>query len=516
MPDFNTTYRNAYGFQTPAIDLGNVLRDNEPQRDLPVRIPLAMMNRHGLIAGSTGTGKTRTLQLLAEGLSANGVPVFLADVKGDLAGMVKPGVENEKIKARMGSVGRTFTPQAFPVEFFSLTGKHGAQIRATVSSFGPLLLAKVLDLTDTQQSVLSMVFKYCDDRRLPLLDFADLKEVLNYLADAGKSELKDYGGMSPATVGVLVRKMVELEQQGAQNFFGEPELDIHDLMRTVDGRGIVNILSLSDVQDKPRLFSTFLMWLLGQFYFRMPEVGDADKPKLVFFFDEAHLLFEDSSSALVEHIEQVARLIRSKGIGVFFITQTPKDVDEDVLSQLGNRVQHAVRVFTPSDAKNLKATASTFPTSEFFAVDKVLPSLGIGVALVTVLDPKGVPTPVASAQILAPSSSMASIDDGDYAATIARSAIASKYAQAIDRESAHEILQRKIADSVEEMGASKVRIREPQPLEPPRSRGSQRAQPKSVVEEVLGSRMAQNVARQATRTITQQVMRGIFGMLKGK
>ncbi|MGZ8797954.1 MAG: helicase HerA-like domain-containing protein [Thermoanaerobaculia bacterium] len=520
MSDFNETYRNAFGFQAPAIDIGNVIRDNQPQGDLPVRIPLAMMNRHGLIAGSTGTGKTRTLQLLAEGLSANAVPVFLADVKGDLAGMVKPGVENEKIKARMGSVGRTFTPQAFPVEFFSLTGRHGAQIRANVSSFGPLLLAKVLDLTDTQQSVLSMVFKYCDDRRLPLLDFADLKEVLNYLAGPGKAELKDYGGMSPATVGVLVRKMVELEQQGAENFFGEPELDIHDLMRTVDGRGAVNILSLADVQDRPRLFSTFLMWLLGQFYFKMPEVGDADKPKVVFFFDEAHLLFEDSSSALVEHIEQVARLIRSKGIGVFFITQTPKDVDEDVLAQLGNRVQHAVRVFTPSDAKNLKATASTFPPSEFFAVDKVLPSLGTGIALVSVLDPKGVPTPVAAAQILAPASSMSTIDEGDYAATIARSAIASKYAQPIDRESAHEILQKKIADSVEvvEVPRGNGRIREPRPLEPPRSqsRGGRRSQPRSVIEEVLGSRMAQNVARQATRTVTQQVMRGIFGMLKGK
>jgi len=303
MPDFNTTYKNAFGFQNPGIDIGFVLRDNEVQRELPVRIPLAMMNRHGLIAGSTGTGKTRTLQLLAEGLSKNGVPVFLADVKGDLAGLAKPGVENEKIKARVAASGRTFTPQAFPVEFFSLTGNHGAQIRATVSSFGPVLLAKVLDLTETQQSVLSMVFKYCDDRQMPLLDFADLKEVLNYLAGPGKDELKDYGGMSPATVGVLVRKMVELEQQGAANFFGEPELDIHDLLRNVGDQGVVNILELSDVQDKPRLFSTFLMWLLGQFYYRMPEIGDADKPKLVFFFDEAHLLFDDSSSALVEQPE---------------------------------------------------------------------------------------------------------------------------------------------------------------------------------------------------------------------
>ncbi|MGZ4779431.1 MAG: helicase HerA-like domain-containing protein, partial [Thermoanaerobaculia bacterium] len=505
---FNTTYRNAYGFQNAAIDIGHVLRDNEAQRDLPVRIPLAMMNRHGLIAGSTGTGKTRTLQLLAEGLSKNGVPVFLADVKGDLAGMVKPGVENDKIKARLASVGGTFTPQAFPVEFFSLTGNHGAQIRATVSSFGPVLLAKVLDLTETQQSVLAMVFKYCDDRQMPLLDFPDLKEVLNYLAKEGKEELKDYGGMSPATVGVLVRKMVELEQQGAANFFGEPELDINDLLRSVGGQGIVNILSLSDVQDKPRLFSTFLMWLLGQFYFKMPEVGDPDKPKLVFFFDEAHLLFENSSKALVEHIEQVARLIRSKGIGVFFITQTPKDVDEDVLSQLGNRIQHAVRVFTPSDAKNLKATASTFPPSTFFAVDKVLPSLGIGEALVTVLDPRGVPTPVASAQILPPSSSMAAIDEAAYQQAKSNSQIASKYARALDRESAHEILQRKIAQSVEDVP--------PAPATRGGGRAAAPAPPKGVLQEVLNSRMGKNVANQVARTVTQQVMRGIFGMLKGK
>jgi len=506
MPDFNTTYRNAYGFQNAAIEIGHVLRDSEAQRDLPVRIPLAMMNRHGLIAGSTGTGKTRTLQLLAEGLSSNGVPVFLADVKGDLAGMVKPGVENDKIKARLASVGRAFTPQAFPVEFFSLTGNHGAQIRATVSSFGPVLLGKVLSLTETQQSVLAMVFKYCDDRRLPLLDFADLKEVLNYLAGAGKEELKDYGGMAAATVGVLVRKMVELEQQGAANFFGEPELDIHDLLRAVDNRGIVNILSLSDVEDKPRLFSTFLMWLLGQFYYRMPEVGDADKPKLVFFFDEAHLLFEDSSSALVDHIEQVARLIRSKGIGVFFITQTPKDVDEDVLSQLGNRIQHAVRVFTLKDAKNLKATASTFPPSEFFAVDKVLPSLGIGEALVTVLDPRGVPTPVASTQILPPASLMTAIAENEYAQAIAPSSLASKYAHAIDRESAHEILQKKISHSVEDV----------QPAQRSSGRAAAPAPPKGMLEEVLNSRIGKNVANQVARSVTQQVMRGIFGMLKGK
>ena len=524
MTDFDETFRSAYSFGGPAIELGHVLRDGAPQAALPVRIPLAMMNRHGLIAGSTGTGKTRTLQRVAEQLSQHGVPVFLADVKGDLAGMARAGTSNERIEARVKSVGATFQPANFPTEFFSLTGTHGTQLRATVSSFGPVLLGKVLDLTEAQQSVLAMVFKYADDRALPLLDFDDLRGVLQYLGNEGKAELKAYGGMSTATVGVLVRKMVELEQQGAAKFFGEPELEIADLMRVAsDGRGTVNILSLSDVQDKPRLYSTFLMWLLGQFYYRMPEVGDADKPKLVFFFDEAHLLFDDASSALVEHIEQVARLIRSKGIGVFFITQTPKDVAEDVLAQLGNRVQHAFRVFTPKDAKNLRATASTFPSSEFVDVEKSLTTLGIGEALVTVLDPRGVPTPVATVQLLPPSSSMGTLDESGYAQCIAASPVAGKYANPIDRDSAHEILQRKLAESAEaEERAESGRVSfgppvsfgTPRNVEPPRSRSTSSRggrQRMSTVE-----KMANQAVRQATRTVTQQVMRGIFGLLKGK
>jgi DNA helicase HerA-like ATPase len=518
---FDETYKSAYGFTDPGIDVGHVLREGSPTADLPIRIPLRMMNRHGMIAGSTGTGKTRTLQLLAEGLSRAGVPVFLADVKGDLAGMALPGEASERLVKRAASVGRTHAPEAFPVEFFSLTGTRGTQVRATVSSFGPVLLGKVLDLTEVQQSVLAMVFKYCDDRRMPLLDFDDLRDVLNYLTTEGKTDLKTYGGMSAATVGVLVRKMVELEQQGAARFFGEPELDIQDLLRSVSGKGVVNILSLADVQDKPRLYSTFLMWLLGQFYYRMPEMGDADKPKLVFFFDEAHQLFEDASSALVQHIEQVARLIRSKGIGVFFITQTPKDVDEDVLAQLGNRVQHAIRAFTPKDAKNIKATASTFPESEFVDVPKALTTLGIGEALVTVLDPKGIPTVVAAAQILAPSSAMSAIDDAQFARVVAGSSMAQKYATPINRESAHEILQKKLEESAtaeaEEAEAKKEsddfawRTQE-RPGAAPRRRTAAAPRPRQSAVE----RTVQNVARQATRTVTQQIVRGIFGMLKGR
>lgn len=502
MSNFEEILRNSYGFDSPSIEIGHAMREGALHPDLPVKIPIRMMNRHGLIAGSTGTGKTRTLQLLAEGLSRAGVPTFIADIKGDVAGMAKPGVSKGLITERMNALGRTFQPEAFPLEFFSLTGKRGTQLRATVSSFGPVLLGKVLDLTQTQQSVLAMVFKYCDDRKMPLLDFKDLRDVLNFLGNEGKGELKNYGGMSSATVGVLIRKTVELEQQGADRFFGEPELDINDLMRVdASGRGIVNVLSLADIQDRPRLYSTFLMWLLGQFYFDLPEVGDLDKPKLVFFFDEAHLLFDDASSALVEHIEQVARLIRSKGIGVFFITQTPKDVDEDVLAQLGNRIQHAVRAFTPTDAKNLKATASTFPKSEHYDVSKTLTSLGIGEALVTVLNPKGIPTDVAVAQIVPPSASMGTLDDAEFAAIHAASQVRARYETPVDRESAHEILKKKLDDAEQE-----VEVEEP--ARPSRASTNRRRQ-KTMTEKVLGS----SVARQATRTVVQQVVRGIFGML---
>jgi uncharacterized protein len=519
MTSFDDTFKTAYGFDAPSIEIGHVLRDGKPAGELPVRVPLRMLNRHGMIAGSTGAGKTRTLQLFAESLSRAGVPVFLADVKGDLAGMCLAGAANSELQSRAASVGRTHAPEAFPVEFFSLTGKRGTQLRATVSSFGPILLGKVLDLTDVQQSVLAMVFKYADDRRMPLLDFDDLRSVLTYLSTDGKDELKEYGGMSSATVGVLVRKMVELEQQGAAKFFGEPELEIDDLLRTVDGKGVVNILSLADVQDKPRLYSTFLMWLLGQFYYRMPEVGDPDKPKLVFFFDEAHQLFADASSALVEHIEQVARLIRSKGIGVFFITQTPKDIDEDVLAQLGNRVQHAIRAYTPKDAKNVKATASTFPESDHVDVQKSLTSLGIGEALVTVLDPKGIPTAVAVTQVLAPCSFMSSIDDAQYQRVIAASALAAKYATAVNRESAHEMLQKKMDRSAEAE-------EEPEYLEaggeeeedfswrktkkaPARRRTSQARPRQSMAEKVVN-----RAVDRAAKEVVRGAQRGLMGVLK--
>jgi DNA helicase HerA-like ATPase len=526
---FDDTYKASYGFTEPSIEIGHVLREGSATGDLPVRVPLRMMNRHGMIAGSTGTGKTRTLQLFAESLSRAGVPVFLADVKGDLAGMCTAAAPSDRLTQRAAGVGRTFTPEAFPVEFFSLTGNKGIQVRASVTSFGPVLLGKILDLTDVQQSVLAMVFKYCDDRKMPLLDFEDLRTVLTYLSSDGKDDLKQYGGMSGATVGVLVRKMVELEQQGAAKFFGEPELDINDLLRRdANGRGVVNILSLADVQDKPRLYSTFLMWLLGQFYYKMPEVGDADKPKLVFFFDEAHQLFDDASSALVEHIEQVARLIRSKGIGVFFITQTPKDVDEDVLAQLGNRVQHAIRAFTAKDAKNIKATATTFPESEYVDIPKTLTTLGIGEALVTVLDPKGVPTAVATTQILAPCSSMSAIDDATYQRVIAASSLAPKYANATDRESAHEIIQKKYDaanQAHEEEAAAQQKPADDSGFQkesddfdwrggrkkPAAAKRAPARERQTAVE-----RTVQTVGRQVARSVVHEGARFLMGILRGR
>src|SRR5678810_883806 len=426
-----------------AVTLGAIVHDGEADPEPIVSIPIAMMNRHGLIAGATGTGKTRTLQLIAEQLSAAGVPVFVADIKGDLSGLVAPGDSNDRITARAKETGYEWKASGFPVEFLSLNGKHGAQLRATVSSFGPLLLAKVLDLNPTQSSVLSLVFKYCDDKGLLLLDFADLRAVLQYLTGDGADELKTYGGMSKATVGVLLREMVELEQQGAEAFFGEPEFDINDLMQVErDGRGLISVLELTDVQDKPALSSTFMLWLLATIYHELPEVGDVDKPKLAFFFDEAHLLFDNASKALLDEIQQVVRLIRSKGVGVYFITQNPKDVPDEVLGQLGHRVQHALRAFTPDDDKALRAAARTFPKTPFYDVEETLTTLGIGEAFVTVLSPKGVPTQPFAVRLIPPASIMGPLPDLD--AQVARSTQVRKYAQDIDRESAREKLAARV------------------------------------------------------------------------
>ena len=456
---FRDAIAAGYSFDEPTVVIGSAMHDGELVNDTRVQVALSMLNRHGLIAGATGTGKTKTLQLLAGQLSRAGVPVFAADIKGDLSGIALPGdPANPKVQERATSLAWDFEARGHPVEFLSLTGKHGAQVRATVHSFGPLLLGKVLDLNETQTSILALIFKYCDDNDLPLLDLKDLATTLKFLAsDEGKPILEEYGGMSAASVGVLLRSIVVLEQEGADVFFGEPEFDVDDLLRTTpDGQGVVSVLELADVMDQPRLFSTFMLWMLAQLYESLPEVGDLPQPKLCFFFDEAHLLFDDASEALMDQVERTARLIRSKGVGIYFVTQAPTDVPAPVLAQLGNRVQHALRAFTPDDADALRKTARTFPMTDFYDVEKTITSLGIGEALVTVLTPRGVPTPLAATRLLPPDSQMAPMPPDAFAAAVAGSAFQTKYGTTVDRDSAHERITARLTAARQAAGKAAV------------------------------------------------------------
>jgi DNA helicase HerA-like ATPase len=550
---FRDEMTTGYGLAEPALILGSPMLDGELFNDARVQVALSMMNRHGLIAGATGTGKTKTLQLLAGELSKAGVPVFVADIKGDVTGIANPGdATNPKVIERAASMAWTFAPAGHPVEFLSLSGKLGAQVRATVHSFGPLLLGKVLDLNETQTSILSLIFKYCDDNDLPLLDLKDLAATLKFLAsDEGKPILADYGGMSPASVGVLLRSLVVLEQEGADTFFGEPEFDVGDLLRTTaDGFGIISVLELRDVMDKPSLFSTFMLWMLAQLYETLPEVGDLPKPKLCFFFDEAHLLFDGASEALLAQIERTARLIRSKGVGVYFVTQAPTDVPSSVLAQLGNRVQHALRAFTPDDADALRKTARTFPTTTHYDVEKAITSLGTGEALITVLSPKGIPTPLAATRILPPDSLMAALPDADLQARVAASSFSTKYGRTVDRESAYEMItarlasakaaaaeaaaqqavaagvppttagglntmtpaqqQREIARQAREMAAAQRAAERERAAAARQARADARARDRMIQ---TGVRTA---GRVATSRLGQDLLRGVFGTLFGK
>src|SRR5918995_2521788 len=439
-----------YRFEGLALELGGLMLDAATLGDAQVRIPLAMLNRHGLVAGATGTGKTKTLQLLAEQLSANGVPVFAADIKGDLSGISVPGESSDKLTARTASVGQEWTATGFPTEFYAIGGEGvGVPVRVTMSAFGPTLLAKVLGLNETQESSLGLVFYYCDKQGLPLLDLADLRAVLQYLTGdaAGKAELKTIGGLSPQTAGVILRELVAFEAQGADVFFGEPEFETKDFLRTTeDGRGIISLLELPNLQDRPALFSTFLMWLLADLFHDLPEEGDLDKPKLVFFFDEAHLLFDDASDAFLDQIAQTVRLIRSKGVGVFFVTQSPTDVPDEVLAQLGSRVQHQLRAHTPNDAKALKATVNTYPNSAYDDLGEVILSLGIGEAVVTVMDERGAPTPVAGTRLIPPTSRMAPLSADELQTDIRASPRYATYSQVVDRESAREMLAKRLEE----------------------------------------------------------------------
>jgi DNA helicase HerA-like ATPase len=447
-----------YSFDGAALEIG-ALVDGEAVPEAQVRIPLAMLNRHGLVAGATGTGKTKTLQVLAEQVSALGVPVFAADIKGDLSGIATAGAPNDKLLARTKSIGQDWQPAATPTEYFTLGGLGtGVPIRASIDSFGPLLLAKVLGLNETQESSLALVFHYAREAKLPLIDLGDLRSVLTYLAGTGKAELKALGGLSSATAGVILRELIAFSDAGADVFFGEPAIKTSDFLRTTrDGKGIVSLLEVPSVQDKPALFSTFLMYLLSQLFKELPEIGDADKPKLVFFFDEAHLLFRDASKDFLESVAQTVRLIRSKGVGVFFVTQTPKDVPTDVLAQLGSRVQHQLRAHTPDAAKALRATVSTYPNSSY-DLEEVLTQLAIGEAIVTVMNEKGAPSPVAWTRVRAPQGSMEPTPADQIATAVNESPLLAQYGTAVNPASATESIEAKeaaVAKAAQEAAAQK-------------------------------------------------------------
>ncbi|MFD8774010.1 helicase HerA-like domain-containing protein [Streptomyces sp. NPDC059916] len=507
---------SGYAFTGPALDLGALVWDGQCLPDAQIRIPLGMLNRHGLVAGATGTGKTKTLQLIAEQLAAQGVPVFLADIKGDVSGISAPGEPGHRVTQRASEVGQEWRASGCPSEFYALGGiGPGIPLRATITGFGPVLLSKCLQLNQTQEQSLGLIFRYADQKGLELVDLKDLRAVVTFLtSDEGKQELKTIGGLSTATAGVILRALTAFEQQGMGDFFGEPEFDSSELLRTApDGRGLVSVLELPAVQDKPHLFSTFLMWLLADLFQDLPEVGDVEKPKLVFFFDEAHLLFSGASKAFLEAITQTVRLIRSKGVGVFFVTQTPKDVPSDVLAQLGNRVQHALRAFTPDDQKALKSTVRTFPHSAY-DLEELLTSLGTGEAVVTVLSEKGAPTPVAATRLRAPESLMGPIDAAALDRAVKESVLYPRYANAVDRESAYEKLTAQEAEAQARKDAE-AQAAKAAKAEKAAARGSGgRGKPKedtSVVEQVVGSGIFKSLARSVGTQLGREISRSLFG-----
>jgi len=494
------------------IALGSAMLDGEAIADAVVKVPLKTLNRHGLIAGATGTGKTKTLQVISEQLSEKGVPVLLMDVKGDLSGIAMPGVEKPFITERHAKINLPFSVKGYPVELMSLSQQDGVRLRATVSEFGPVLLSRILDLNDTQEGVLAVIFKYCDDNQLALLDLKDLKKVVQFVTEEGKAEIeKDYGKISPATTGIIMRKILELEQQGADLFFGELSFDIRDLMRAdKNGNGYISIIRLTDIQDKPKLFSTFMLSLLAEIYSQMPEKGDVDKPELVIFIDEAHLIFNQASNALLDQIENIVKLIRSKGVGVFFVTQNPTDVPNGVLAQLGLKVQHALRAFTAVDRKAIKLTAENYPISEYYKTDETITSLGIGEALVTALSEKGNPTPLAATMLRAPVSRMDILTQAEISSINRSSVLVQKYSQSVDRESAYEILSRKVSEIERDKAEEATR------KESERGRGgdwgTQTTRPSSRTSYGRSARTPQDEMVKVLTSAT--FIRGVFGILK--
>jgi uncharacterized protein len=446
--DFSKSITEGYSCKGAFITLGGAILDGEAVPNTSITIALKTLNRHGLIAGATGTGKTKTIQVLSEQLAQKGIPVLMMDIKGDFSGIAAAGEEKSFITERHAKINIPFSPKSFSTELMTLSKQNGVRLRATVSEFGPVLFSRILELNDTQAGVISVIFKYCDDNKMPLLDLKDIKKVMNYITEEGKEEIEaNYGKISTSTTGTILRKIIELEQQGADLFFGEKSFEVDDLMRIdSNGNGYINIVRLTDIQDKPKLFSTFMLNLLAEIYNIMPEKGDLDQPELIIFIDEAHLIFNEASKTLLDQIETIIKLIRSKGVGVYFITQNPMDIPKGVLAQLGLKIQHALRAFTANDRQAIKQTADNYPTSDFYKTDELITSLGIGEALVTALNEKGIPTPLAATMMRAPESRMDILTETEIEAINAKSKLVAKYASTIDRESAYEILTKKIEE----------------------------------------------------------------------
>ena len=500
--DFTAEIQAGYTFSGPFFVLGGGMLDGEAIPGLQIKVPLRTMNRHGLIAGATGTGKTKSLQVIAEQLAANGVPSLLMDIKGDLSGVAMPGADNPKIVERSAKIGVSWHPTGNTVEFLTLSGEKGARLRATVSEFGPVLFSRILGLNDTQGGVVAVVFKYCDDRQLPLLDLRDFKKVLQFLGNEGQAEIEaEYGQFSAATAATILRKVVEMEQQGAELFFGELSFDVQDICRMDEnGRGVISIVRLTDIQDRPKLFSTFMLQMLAEIYSSFPEEGDLDQPKLCIFIDEAHLVFQEATPALMQQLEAIIKLIRSKGVGIYFITQNPADIPDSVLAQLGLKVQHALRAFTAKDRKAIKLAAENYPITKWYETEDLLTNLGIGEAFVSVLNEKGIPTPLAHTLMRAPETRMDVLTPTEIDNIINRSALVRKYNQVVDRESAYEILSEKIQE-VQERQAAQEETK-------PESRSGQKAE-KSVFEQVISN----PTTRQIGRTVARELTRGLLGVL---
>ncbi|WP_194775575.1 helicase HerA-like domain-containing protein [Pararhodonellum marinum] len=503
---FKTSLEKGYTFKGDSLILGTGILDQQPVKGAQVKIPFKTLNRHGLIAGATGTGKTKTLQVIAEQLSLNGIPSVLMDLKGDLSGLAKAGQLNDHIAWRSDTVGVSYEPSPLPVELMSISQEKGVRLKATVSEFGPILIAQILDLNDSQRGIIALIFRYCDTHHLPLLDLRDLKRVLQFVLNEGKEEIaKEYGTVAAVSVNTIMRKIIELEQQGAEQFFGEKSFEVDDFLRTKDGKGVISIIRLTDIQNRPKLFSTFMLSLLSEIYETFPEIGDAEKPKLCLFIDEAHLVFNHSTRELIGKIETIIKLIRSKGVGIFFCTQSPMDVPDAVLGQLGLKVQHALRAFTAKDRKAITKTAENYPISDFYKTAEVLTAMGIGEALVTALNEKGIPTPLVHTLLRAPITRMDILELNEIDELTRESELVKKYNVELDRQSAFDLLEEKLSRAE----AATEKARNTAPNKPARGR---QPKPTSFIEEISKNTMV----RQIGRTVFREITRNFMGVISGK